>query len=126
MDTLTTEAILSNLPTVLSLWSALVLSWGTYAMFAYGNMIRFATKCNRHCRPTDKSNVKFMIAANLLMAVYLICEPYLASTIADAIVVINVFYSAYLIPTSLTLVRWWKKQNKDKQSLVTQEDHLLT
>lgn len=128
MDLLTLETILSNLPTVLSLWTALTLSWGLYIMFSFRHMIAFAKKQKCVCRPQDKSNVQFMMSVNALLALFLLGEPWLATSFGDAIFVINTFYSVYLVPASITVARWWftKPAFAQRNSKRIPEDHLLT
>lgn len=128
MDLLTLETILSNLPTVLSLWTAFTLSWGLYIMFSFRHMIAFAHKKKCGCRPQDKSNVHFMMSVNAILGIFLVGEPWLATSASDAIFVINTFYSVYLVPASITVARWWftKPTFAQRTSKSIPEDHLLT
>lgn len=121
------EMILSNLPMVLILWSALSLSWGLYIMVSFQNMIRFAEAHNIECHAHDRYNVYFMVASNAVLATFLVLEPILAPTIGDAIVVLNTFYSVYLVPTTVSIAQWWRTKTKLELAPVDEtNDHLLT
>lgn len=122
---ITSEELLSNLPTALLVWTAITLCWGVYINIAFHRMMAFADKYKKGRRPADVCNSKFITLANLILGTYLLFEPHLVP-MGDAIVVINVFYSAYLLAASTTIARWWKTKDKHKVEHLTSDEHILT
>lgn len=125
MDSFTLKTILVNLPTLLTIWTTLTLSWGVYVMVMYCRMIRFARKFKKGCRQTDITNVKCMLAFNVILLAYLCIEPYIV--IGDAITVMNTFYTFYLLPSSITIARWWlSRPTYSAPPPEAEDDHALT
>lgn len=127
MTTHLQETILGNLPMLIALWTAFTLSWGLFITVTFHNMVKYTEQLNLVCRSQDKWNIKFMIAANAVLAVFLLLEPLLSTNVGDAIVVLNTFYCVYLAPTSFAVARWRAKCfPKPQATAKIPEDHLLT
>lgn len=122
---ITSEELLSNLPTALLVWTALTLCWGVYINIAFHRMMAFADKYKKGRRPSDVCNSKFITLANLILLTYLLFEPQL-SAIGDAIVVVNVFFSAYLLSATISVSRWWKTKDKYTKTDSSPDEHILT
>lgn len=127
MDIISYEIILSNLPIALAVWTTLTLSWGVWTAIAYGRMMKFADKYKGGRRPTDVAHHKVLVLANIILATYLAYELTSADIVFadDAIVVWNVFYSGFLIPSTISIVRWFKAKPKPSTPTIP-EQHLLT
>jgi hypothetical protein len=88
--------LLSNLPYVLTFWTSVVFCWGLYvsALLYRGLKSNTSTSCYAF-------TFIITIVADLVLLLYLIFEPELAKSMGDAIIVIDVFYTAFL--TSMCL-----------------------
>lgn len=103
----TAELVLSKLPLIITLWTAITLCWGVYMHGAFNKMMSYADQHKGGRRMTDKYNTWFIMAANVLLTVFLFIENMLAQY-ADVIIVINVFYDAFLVVSTITACRWWQ------------------
>lgn len=101
------ESFLSNFPTFLTLWSALTLSWGAFATVTYYKLVRYTVSynCEHVCY---NANVVTMIIANCFIFGYLIFGSWLTHNVGDAIAVINIFYTVYLIPLTVCIYKSWR------------------
>lgn len=122
---ITLEELLSNLPTVILMWTTFTLCWGVYINIAFYQMVAFTRRHKTENRVLDACNGKFIFLANIILTGYLLFEPHL-TTMGDAIVVIDVFYTAYLFAASISLARWWKVRQEYDVDIISHNDHILT
>lgn len=115
----TAEQVLSNLPTIIVAWTALTLCWGVYIHAVYTQMMNHADIEKGGHRPTDAYNATFIVIANCVLFIFLLVEPMFVD-LADPIIVIDIFYTAYLILASVTVCKWWKSKR------ISPNSHLLT
>lgn len=118
----TAEQILSNLPITLLAWTATTLCWGVYIHVTMNKIIAFADQYKGGARTSDKTNVTFIMLINAILIAFLLMHPVL-SNLSDAIVVVNVFYDAYLTALTRTACRWWKTRF---QFVNPSDEHILT
>lgn len=109
----TAEQVLSKLPIAITLWTAITLCWGVYIHSAFNRMMVYADAYKGGRRKTDVINTWFIMLANASLISFLLLEPIIASY-SDAVIVINVFYDAFLIAASITICRWWKSKVEDE------------
>lgn len=94
----TAEQILTNLPNAIVFWTAITLSWGVYMCWLYSRSVNVKLWAGE----TEYVwNVYCMVLANAVLITLLILESLLAYFM-DAVIVINVFYGAYL-----TYISWF-------------------
>lgn len=103
----TAELILSKLPLIITLWTAVTLCWGIYINGTFINMMSYADRFKNGRRITDVYNTWFTAAVNALLVMFLVTE-HLVVQYADAIIVINVFFDAFLVVATITACRWWQ------------------
>lgn len=90
--------LLSKLPYLLTIWTSICLCWGLYLTT---QMCKCVVLSN--IKPQNAVTLGFTVLANILLLMYLFFEPQIANTFGDAIVVINVFYTAFLITMSYNM-----------------------
>lgn len=124
MSQLTLASLVTNLPGLLSMWTALTLSWGIYTAFAYGKMLNLVNKYYGGRSSVGTCNFATMVGANLIIAAYLLSESHFVNFAGDAITVVNIFYNAYLTYVSISLAQWWA--NRKSYSLAVYQPHAVT
>lgn len=97
---LTAERVLSNLPLTITVWTALTLCWGVYTSIAYAKILSL-------CGIVSRYHVGAMTCGNALMLAILLFQSRLIQY-EDATIVLNTFFDAYLVATSITIGKWWK------------------
>lgn len=124
MDQFALETLVGNLPGLLSMWTALTLSWGIYTAFAYGKMLNLVNKYYGGRSSTGTCNFVSMVGANVLLAAYLLSETHLVNLAGDSIIVVNIFYNAYLTFVSISLAQWWA--HRKSYSTAVYQPHAFT
>lgn len=124
MEQFALETLVGNLPGLLSMWTALTLSWGIYTAFAYGKMLNLVNKYHGGRSSVGTCNFATMVGANLMVAAYLLFESSFVNFAGDAITVVNIFYNAYLTYVSISLCQWWAQRKS--YSVATFQPHAVT
>lgn len=100
----TAEELLSNLPMLIVVWTAITLCWGLYVHIALNRLHRQLSDIG-----IEKENYStyFTIFANGVLMSFLVLEPMFVDYM-DMIIVVNVFYSVYLAYSTIGICRLWK------------------
>jgi hypothetical protein len=100
--------ILEFIPLVISIWSGLTLAWGVYVGVWFDNLLTSSTSESQ--REEDQAYILFIWGANIMIFllgfVVPIATPSIRGSIGDAVLVLNVFYTSFLIFCTVLLARW--------------------
>ena len=100
--------ILEFIPLVISVWSGLTLAWGVYVGVWFDKLL--TTSSNDTHREEDEAYILCIWGANILIFllgfVVPIATPSIRGSIGDAVLVLNVFYTSFLIFCTVLLARW--------------------
>lgn len=99
------EQLLSKLPYVLTFWTSALLCWGLFLNFRMLKALKLP--CAPEIQKLRVYNIASTTIANVILFLYLMFEPSLAKSIGDAIIVINVFYTAFLVFASVVIDEWF-------------------
>lgn len=103
----TAEQLLSNLPLAITGWTALALCWGVYLQITLKQLSRRPQLHHVTCHGDAAFFIAVTTAANVVMFAALLLEP-LFINIVDTIIVLDVFYTVFLIYATYVVYRWWK------------------
>lgn len=95
------EQLLSKLPYILTIWTSVILCWGLYINSLMFKALTVPASSDAHASRLCSACCTAM--ANIILLCYLMFEPQLARNFGDAVIVINVFYTMFLILMSVTL-----------------------
>lgn len=88
------EQLLSKLPFILTIWTSILLCWGTFLNVRMVKSLK--TPTSQTLCQLRTYHLTCNSAGIVVMMLYLMFEPALASNVGDAIIVINVFYTFFL------------------------------
>ena len=116
------EQISMSLPWILLIWTWIALMWGTSVGAAYRYIINRATSDRGRCRTCDMYISRFVWITNSILLASLLLQQYLpefANDAFNAVLVIDIFYSAFLCVASNSVFKWWKFKFKKSSQQVT-------
>lgn len=107
------NTLLHNLPWGISIWAALLLSWGFYLSLLVKHNVQVG-------KPTIISlrEIPFIHFANIMSLSYIVFGPFIEKYINDTFIVFNIFYTTFLIAVSLSLL-----SNKLRNLVTTIKNH---
>jgi hypothetical protein len=107
---ITTGGLLSYLPWITIVWTAISLAWGVYAGISYTYMINWAMKNNGRVRQCDVPIAWILHSVNLFLLSYLWWDTVFV-TVGAAILIVNLFYTTLLGGVTIQLIRWARAGN---------------
>lgn len=106
-ETLMLVTALSNLHSIITVWTAVNLSWGLYVLALYSTLCKRSMRIHGSVRENDRCNVRFLSGGNILLALFLVTCAIGFPAWGESFLVINTFFTVYLIPSSVNLTKWW-------------------
>jgi hypothetical protein len=108
------ETLISILPTILSYWTGILLSWGCYVGISYVQILAHHKSDIRGSRDCDVIVAATVWTLNAILVVFLFLLPQSIITLCgDAIIVLDIWYTLFLTYCSIGIRKWltYRHQN---------------
>ncbi len=102
----TADQILNALPWMIMLWSCVCVSWGVYVASYIRYLLRHEPKGTQFGANIDANNARFTWIGSTVILTFLVLQQSYPHFLADSILVVDTFFTAYLVTITHSLFDW--------------------
>ena len=121
------NCILEYLPLAINIWTGLTLCWGIFVGYWFDRILKIPLEYDHQHRIEDDVYVFSIWCANSLIFIVgfilPLFTPDVGNSIGDAVIVLNVFYTSFLISCTIGLIRWTLVSSRNNQLAIINQVH---
>lgn len=95
------------LPTIITAWTSLNLSWGLFTGLAIDRIMKYSDKYHGGHRNSDQTIHSAVWVCNTVLFLYLFLLPVYLQQCADFVLVLDIFVTSFLTYLTVGISKWY-------------------
>jgi hypothetical protein len=105
------ELLVFNLPSVINIWTIIILCWGVLIGINYASMVNWTRHRLGYNRLCDVSHLLLILSTTTALGMYLGVSK-VTTFVGGSILVVDVFYTAFLIESTFEIMMWMLSRHR--------------